>query len=71
MSGLLRQVHLRTGLGVDISTWVDGTVEIRWKRDYDGVWSDERMVIADSLDAALRGVLKAEDEADAEEEEDA
>ena len=63
---LLRKVHVRLGLGVDIQTFSDGTVEIRWKRDYgEGYgWSDERWATERSLEAALNAVLKYEDAAD-------
>lgn len=64
---LLSRVHERTGLGVDIQTWTNGNVEIRWKRDYEGEWSDERFAIADSLDGALQAVLDYEKRADREE----
>lgn len=67
-STLLSVVHDRIGLGVDITTWIDGTVEIRWKRDYgDEGWSDERFAQADSIEGALMAVLEHErlaDEAD-------
>lgn len=67
---LLNQVHDRIGgLGLNIQTFGgDGTVEIRWRRDYDGVWSDERFVSARNIDQALRYVIAYEDEADAEEQ---
>lgn len=67
--GLLRTVHQRLGLGVDIQTFVDGTVEVRWKRDYDGEWSDERFTYSDSISAALEAILDYEDEADREDAE--
>ena len=35
---LLTQVHNRLGgLGVDLQTFGDGTVGVRWKRSYDGI----------------------------------
>lgn len=74
MDELLRKVHERLGLGVDIQTFADGTVEIRWKRAYgDDGWaeSDERLTIAEgeqALSDALKAVLAREDEEDAKEE---
>lgn len=71
---LLVKVHERLGLGVDIQTFADGTVEIRWKRAYgDDGWgeSDERLTIAEgeqALSDALKAVLAREDEEDAKEE---
>lgn len=62
---LLRRVHERIGGGIDIQTFADGWVEIRWKRDYNGELSDERFVGAPSLSEALTGVLEREDQADA------
>lgn len=68
MNDLLKRVHERTGLGVDIMTWTDGTVEIRWKRDYgEEGWSDERWLQAGSIEAGLQGVIDHEDAADREE----
>lgn len=67
---LLRHVHLRLGLGIDIQTFVDETVEVRWKRDYDGDWSDERFVSRNSIDLALEAILEYEDEADKREREE-
>ena len=65
---LLARVHERTGLGVDIQTWTNGNVEIRWKRDYgEEGWSDERFAIANSIDGALQAVLDHERKADREE----
>lgn len=64
---LLQLVHERTGLGVDITTWVDGTIEVKWKRDYgDEGWSDERFFTAPTIHEALQGVLDHEDAADRE-----
>lgn len=62
---LLTRVHEKLGLGVDIQTWANGTVEVRWKRDYgDEGWSDERFAMADSLEGALQAVLDHEQRAD-------
>jgi hypothetical protein len=63
---LLAQVHRRLGgLGIDMQTFGEtGTVEIRWKRSYDGVSSDERFTSAESLVDALWQVLDTEAEAD-------
>ncbi len=65
---LLARVHERIGgLGVDIRTFGEsGQIEIHWKRDYAGVWSDERFLTADSLSAALRAILDHENQADRE-----
>lgn len=41
-------------------------VQIRWRRSYDGVLSDERRVEEAGLVAALEAVLRWEDEADRE-----
>jgi hypothetical protein len=68
---LLEAAHRATGgLGLDIQTFGgDGRVEVRWRRDYDGgVWSDERVISAESIDAALRAVVSWENEQDAEEQ---
>jgi len=66
---LLTQVHERLGgVGVDILTFGgDGTVEVRWRRSYDGVLSDERFASAGTLVDALAQVLAHEDVADADE----
>jgi hypothetical protein len=61
---LLRRIHERLKLGIDIHTFADDTVEVRWVRDYEGEWSDERFFTASSLSAALQGVLDHEDQAD-------
>jgi hypothetical protein len=67
---LLDAVHERVGSaesgeGLTINTWDEhGRVEVRWCRSYDGVLSDERVIVADCLTAALRAVLDYEDEAD-------
>lgn len=61
---LLRKVHERTGLGIDIQTFSEGTVEVRWKRDFDGSWSEERSASAVSISEALQAVLEYETEAD-------
>jgi hypothetical protein len=68
---LLARIHERLGsLGLDISTFGEtGQIEVRWKRDYSGIWSDERFLIADRLSDALRGVLDREDQADREDAE--
>jgi hypothetical protein len=70
VNGLLRKVHKRIGLGVDMITFSDESgphqVEIRWRRVYDGVHSDERFATAPNIAGALRAVLNREDEADAE-----
>lgn len=69
---LLAHVHERLGgLGVDIQTFGDGTVEVRWKRSYDGIWSDERWAATSSLTAALNHILKHEADADIEDEREA
>jgi hypothetical protein len=57
----LPRVHQRLG-GVDIQTFADGTVEIRWRRAYGERLSDEGFVSAASL---LQAVLQHEDAADA------
>lgn len=68
-SWLLPRVHDRLGgLGVDISTFGDGTVEARWRRDYDGEWSDERFTSGHAITEVLEAILAYEDEADAAEE---
>jgi hypothetical protein len=51
---LLTQVHKRLGLGVDIQTFADGKIEISWRRNYEGAWSDLRSTNADDLASALR-----------------
>lgn len=62
---LLTKVHARLGgLGVDIKTFGDGTVEASWARSYDGVWSDSRWFSGPSLAAVLQGILDYEDRAD-------
>jgi hypothetical protein len=63
---LLARVHQRLGwLGVDIATFGGSDdVEIRWRRNYNGAWSDERQTSAQSLVAALQAVLDWEDAAD-------
>jgi len=68
VDALLARVHKRLGgLGVDIRTFGESDqIEVHWKRDYAGVWSDERFLTADSLSAALRGILDHEDRADRE-----
>lgn len=64
---LLRSVHKRLGgLGVNLLTFGDGRFEVRWKRSYSGVWSDERVFSSDSLTGTLQGILAHEDRADAE-----
>lgn len=63
---LLRRVHQRLGgLGIEIVTYGDGTIEVTWRRDYgeEGL-SDQRWLSASSLHEALLGVLAREDEAD-------
>jgi hypothetical protein len=62
---LLQRVHQRLGGGVDIQTFADGTVEVRWRRAYDEELSDERFVSATSLLQAFEAVLQHEDDADA------
>lgn len=68
---LLRRVHERINNGLDIVTfgYESGTVsaEVRWRRDYPEYGeSDERSTAGHaSLSAALRYVLRYEDEADA------
>lgn len=63
---LLAKVHARLKLGVDIHTFADGHLEVRWRRDYDGEWSDERYVGDFTLCGALQAILDMEDAADAE-----
>lgn len=70
---LLARVHEATGgLGVDIQTFGgDGSIEIRWRRDYGDCWSDERFTNAPTMTEALWQVIEYEreaDRADAEEE---
>lgn len=62
---LLQRVHKRRGLGIDIQTFSEGTVEVRWKRDYGGNWSAERSASAVSIGEALQAILDCEDESDA------
>lgn len=67
---LIATVHERLGGGVDIQTFSNGSVEVRWRRLYRagpddrGELSDERFTSAPDLVAALRNVLAHEDEAD-------
>jgi hypothetical protein len=67
---LLDAIHERVGSaeigeGLTINTWAEhGRVEVRWCRSYDGVISDERVIVAGCLTAVLRAVLDYEDEAD-------
>lgn len=63
---ILQAVHERIGLGVDISTFADGTIEVRWRRDYDGEHSDERFLLGGGhdIDDVLRRILDYETEAD-------
>jgi hypothetical protein len=63
---LLAEVHKRLGgLGVDIQTFGEShDVEVRWRRSYDGVISDERFASARSLAGALLCVLDHEHQAD-------
>ena len=60
----LAVVHERLGLGIDFQTFADGTIEIRWRRDYDGEWSDERFAQATSFTGALIAILEHENAAD-------
>lgn len=62
---LLRDVHDRLGLGIDVQTFP--AIEVRWRRDYDGEWSDERFFTAGSLVGALQAILDYEDSADRDE----
>ena len=52
---LLKRVHQRLQLGIDIHTFADGTVEVRWKRAYEGEWSDERFLSASLARAGIAG----------------
>lgn len=61
---LLDRVHHRVGAGVEITTTAGGSCEVRWRRDYAGVASDERCVTRPALTEALTAVLSWEDEAD-------
>jgi hypothetical protein len=63
---LLPKVHARLGgLGVDIQTFGESQdVEVRWRRSYDGVISDERWASAPSLAGALLCILDHEHQAD-------
>jgi hypothetical protein len=65
--GLLERVHDRIGgLGLDITTFGDGSVEVRWMRAYPE-WSDQRYIgPCPTLDQALRAVIAYEDQADAD-----
>lgn len=70
---LLVKVHERLGLGVDIETFSEDkppTVEIHWRRDYDGAWGDLRYANGNSLAEVLQAVLDYEDEADKADSED-
>ena len=58
---MLGKVHERTGLGIDIQTFSEGTVEVRWKRDFDGSWSEEQSASAVSICEALQAILDHED----------
>jgi hypothetical protein len=75
VGSLLMNVHRRVGGGVDIQTFADGTVEVRWRRLYRSgdrdELSDERFTSAPDLVAALRNVLAFEDEADRADEDEA
>ena len=62
---LLGAVHRRIGGGIDIQTFSEGGIEVRWRRSYGEELSDERFASARSLLGALRAVLRHEDEADA------
>lgn len=70
VSVLLQRVHARLGgLGVDITTYGDNAVEIRWRRDYGtGCLSDERFVAVTNLMDGLREILTYEDGADVADE---
>ena len=63
---LLAEVHRRIGgLGVDIITFGEShDVEVRWRRSYDGVLSDERFASARSIAGALLCILDHEHQAD-------
>ena len=66
------RVLKRLGLGarLEITSWAEAGVDVRWTRIYsDGVESDERFVNAPTMDAALRAILAHEDAWDAEEAE--
>jgi hypothetical protein len=65
---LLQRVHQRLGGGIDIQSFADDTVEVRWRRAYGEELSDERFVSATSLLQAFEAVLQHEDGADAAEE---
>ena len=62
---LLRRVHERLGGGLDIQTFADGSIEVRWLRAYGPELSGERFASASSLRAALEAVHEQEDAADA------
>ena len=67
IDALLARTHERIGcLGLDITTYGNGDVDIRWRRDYLSVGlSDERVITAaPSLTAALYEVIAREDLAD-------
>ena len=63
-------VHRRLGgLGIDIQTFggagANPRIEVRWRRSYDGVLSDERFASACTLEEAIGRVLDYEEYADA------
>ena len=64
VSDLLNRVHDRLRLGIDLQTFADGTIEVRWRRDYDGEQSDERFLSGRGFAEILQGILDYEDSAD-------
>jgi hypothetical protein len=50
-----------TSAPVSASTFSEGTVEVRWKRDFDGSWSEEQSASAVSICEALQAILDHED----------
>lgn len=64
---LLARVHGITGLGLNVTTFPSGHVEVRWRRHYGpGGLSDERFTEASSLTLALHKVIACEAMLDAE-----
>ena len=62
---LLRRVHGHLGGGLDIQTFADGSIEVRWRRAYGPELSGERFASAAGLQAAFEAILEQEDAADA------
>ncbi len=62
---LLTRVRQRLGGGVDIQTFANGDVEVRWRRLFEGdEMSDERFAQGHTLREALEAVLAHEDDVD-------